>query len=437
MSTFSNWLLNINAYDNNKNQKKMTHCCLNGGILYIDNIILDLFYEKYSKALINKELIYIVEQKSINFPLFLDLDFKLVTIPNNNDIFEDIIKHINEVICTFYNSYYDCYVTTTTIKELSDNIFKKGYHVHWPELIVNKIIALEIRGKIIIKLKTIYGKIFKNDFTDIVDKTVLTSSGLRLVGSSKGHYIHKPNKQWIHEGRPYNLEYILKDNVKDITNIEKMTLLEIIKKTSIISNKDLVLKPNNYQCDECDECDEQYYDDHYDNDNDNNNWIVLNKSSPEFLEIKKFFRMTFKDYSENNISKIFKGTNPTVYIIWHKSKFCMNIGRNHNSCGVYFRINYNGISQKCHCKCDTLEGRKHGYCKDYSSPNVELTPYLLKFLKLESKIKKTNKNNDIINYKKEQINNNDTLLEDYIGRILEQKISNQTPIRTKSKKLTK
>ena len=58
------------------------------------------------------------------------------------------------------------------------------------------------------------------------------------------------------------------------------------------------------------------------------------------------------------------------------SKYCLNLGRNHNSCGIYFFGSPYGIFQKCLCPCNTLEGRKNGYCKDFTSEIFKWTDEL-------------------------------------------------------------
>jgi hypothetical protein len=49
------------------------------------------------------------------------------------------------------------------------------------------------------------------------------------------------------------------------------------------------------------------------------------------------------------------------------SRWCGNLGRQHRSNTVYFVVTRKGVHQRCYCRCDTLEGRKYGLCKDYHS----------------------------------------------------------------------
>jgi hypothetical protein len=47
--------------------------------------------------------------------------------------------------------------------------------------------------------------------------------------------------------------------------------------------------------------------------------------------------------------------------------YCMNLRNDHNSNNVYFVITKDGLRQKCFCRCDTLERRASGKCKDFVS----------------------------------------------------------------------
>ena len=56
-----------------------------------------------------------------------------------------------------------------------------------------------------------------------------------------------------------------------------------------------------------------------------------------------------------------------IFMLRSTSRWCGNIGRAHNSNNVYFQLTRAGVCQRCYCRCDTTEGRRHGLCKDYSS----------------------------------------------------------------------
>ena len=57
-----------------------------------------------------------------------------------------------------------------------------------------------------------------------------------------------------------------------------------------------------------------------------------------------------------------------------ESRWCGNVGRQHNGNRTYLHVTEHGAQQRCHCRCDTLEGRRYGLCSRYRSPTVPLPP---------------------------------------------------------------
>jgi hypothetical protein len=64
---------------------------------------------------------------------------------------------------------------------------KSGCHLIWPELFVDDAIALQLRLNVVAHLKQHWpARPDANPYEDVVDKSVLTSNGLRMYGSDKG-----------------------------------------------------------------------------------------------------------------------------------------------------------------------------------------------------------------------------------------------------------
>lgn len=405
MSILTNWLKITNQFNNNKEDEKPSHLLLNGYKLYVKDENIEIFNKKYSEALNKDEYHYIVECRKNIFKLFFDLDFlmtedkyKIILSNLNNfntpdNIFLEFIKIINDVIYEFYDKYYDCIVTTADIKKVkkiiknkdnpenidSKELIKIGFHLHFPDININKNYALEIRKRCIFKLLQYKGE-FENSINDIVDEHVYLNSGLRLTGSRKGHFVSQ-SKEFIDEGRPYNLLIILRNNIinEDMLNDFKENKLLLINKTSIIITKDnnLTNIKNNPNL-ECEECEEEETTDS--NNFEGFHWKRLTKDNVKYIEIMRFFNIYVKDYRSKDIKRIFFSENECVYILCSQSKYCTNLGKNHNSEHIYFKLNKNGIYQKCFCRCDTMENRKYGFCKDYESVPIPCTPQLRKIL---------------------------------------------------------
>lgn len=417
MNSLTKWLKITNQFNKTDSDEKPSHLLLNGYTLYVKNENIPIFNKKYVECLINGDKLYIVECRKKIFKLFFDLDFLLtqdkyslllenINSNESDNIFLEFIKIINDVIFDYYERYYDCIVTTADIKKIkkmlkndenpenfnSEELIKKGFHLHFPDIYIDKNYALEIRKTCLLRLSK-YNNMFSNSIADIVDEHVFVTSGLRLTGSNKGHFISQ-TKEFIDDERPYNLLFTLRNNEinTDMYQILKNNMETLINKTSIITSEEFITNikhnPNLDGDEDENECENTV--NNLNNTGNSGTWKRLHKDDIRHIEILRFFNIYVKDYTIKDIKRIFYSENESIYILCSQSKYCTNIGRNHNSEHIYFKLNRDGICQRCFCRCDTLDGRKHGYCKDYKSDIIPCTPQLKKILNFkEIKIDKT------------------------------------------------
>ena len=366
---FKNWLKITNQYKKNYDGEKPTHLLLDGGVLYVKDENLEIFLKKYIDGIEKNEKIYLVECKKEIFNFFINLDFLLDTNELNKNLFNEIFESINNTINDIYKKYFKCIITFAELKiinKITNNLdkideitnkkfYKQGFHIHFPEIKVNNNIALDIRKKIINDLiylfKTIYGNNYGNivnNLYEIVDESVYKNSGLRLTGSRKGNYLSQ-TKEWIDEGREYKLYQIRNENKIENYSINNENL---IKETSIITLSTNLSEININMCEEC-----EVSPDDEESQNSVGSWERLSKNSIIYEEILRFFNLWVKDYSEKDIKRIYVSDNNKTYLLNSKSKYCQNIGRNHNSEHIYFLLTSTGIVQKCFCKCNTLDNK--------------------------------------------------------------------------------
>jgi hypothetical protein len=81
-------------------------------------------------------------------------------------------------------------------------------------------------------------------------------------------------------------------------------------------------------------------------------------------------------YGEIMVRDIYKNAKGTYYVVrtaGRGSNFCLNLNADHKSNTIYFYVTVKGISQKCWCRCQTTEGRRHGLCKEWQSAATPLT----------------------------------------------------------------
>ena len=370
-----NWLMSCNKIVKDSSIQNVTHFMLDGGKLDLSEDY-DTFQELYAKYIKCKNCI--VERKTEIFKLFIDFDFLCKNIIDINDYIICIQDCINDI----YNKTTLCIVSGTDVNKIvkreNTEYIKQGYHLHWPEILVDKKIALRIRKLLVVRLTTIFGKNenFYDSWEKIVDKCVYEQNGLRLLGSDKCSY-SDGNKEY--ENRVYIIKSIYMGNKYD----EKTTDLYIndtllsVKNTSIRTNATGITHIVNLP---------EYEETEDEDVSIKSGFTKIQKDSKEYKAIEKFFRNYVSGYRFEDIRHVLKVKDHSMYIIDSKSKYCQNIDDFHTNNHIFFRLTPSGFCQKCRSERDG----NHGCCRDYNSNFIPLTTTLQSVLEW-----KTPKSKDI------------------------------------------
>lgn len=356
------WFYSTGKIVTDSDKQKVTHFMFDGGKLDISEDH-DIFQVMYSKYINFKNCI--VERKTEFFKFFIDFDLLFETPIN----LEEYIVLIQNTLSNFYNSSnLLCIVTGADkdkkIKKNDKMYLKQGFHLHWPNLIVDKKIALHIRKTLIINLTNVFGKNEKqyDNWDQIIDKCVYENNGLRLIGSDKCT-ISDGMKNY--ENRIYILKDVYIGNKKDsqLFNFYSNDTLKLIKDTSIRSSeKEITPIYNISEYIEEDECVE----------NNSTNILVLSKNSDEYKAIEKFFKLHATGYRVEDIRAISKIKDKCIYLINSKSKYCQNKQDFHTNNHIYFKLTPNGLCQKCMSEHEGI----HGPCREFQSTCVPITTHL-------------------------------------------------------------
>lgn len=345
------WILfnKYNIKNDNVNKSHLLFSGQYGGILYIPYEQNEEFLKLYTEELKMNNELYFIELKTKNFKYFIDIDISDNYFWDNNLIIE-LSSVINNIIINYYPINNLCIVTCANVPKIKNNLIHTGIHIHWPNIIVNKTIALSLRDVIIANLNNLnFNNI--NNWENIIDNTIYKTNGLRMIGSDKYDKIEKKS-----EKRIYWPITVLTPNIDDnYLNKLKNDYYVLVKNTSIKTNFDIT---NIKEIETISE------------DTTNNNIVNKNIEDWEIEYIKNFF--------DNNISLIIKQYNSKIitsicktpfnnFLIKTKSKFCQNINKEHKSCGIYFMAYPEGIVQKCLCPCNNLCNRINGLCSEYVS----------------------------------------------------------------------
>lgn len=370
------------------NANSLSHVLMDGGVLSIPFDRLDDFYNTCIECINNKEKIYVVEQKTELYNFFMDIDYKDEEALNVEEI-----KKISKIICDKVKSLggKNCIISVALPKQVG-NLIKTGIHYNWHGLVVDQEGALAIRDHVISTLKLIYGT---HDWGDIVDVAVYGNMEKKTKGSGfRMPWSHKKGK---HEeclgrgcdgcdntGKITQLPYLPMFKYTHyplpmIEDISQEPSVEILKLTTIRTECDLptqikalpkskshLIKEGNFT--------------------KNQTKNEINDSELQSY-LQTFIRQHMQGQQDTYITKLFK--HQKSYLISTTSRYCENLGREHNSNHVWFYINQNIIMQKCFCTCETNRGRINGFCKDFSGRKHILTDKIVSLLYTPEDDKKT------------------------------------------------
>ena len=355
------WLKSCGKEVTDSTVQETTHFMLDGGKLDLTKDY-EIFQEMYAKYIKYKNCI--VERKTDTFKLFVDLDILSLEVL---DITEYIIC-IQNCISNIYSKDFMCIIATTdvnkTIRRDDTEYIKQGYHLHWPNIYVNKNVALQIRNNLVVSLTTYFGKVesMYDSWEKIVDRSVYEHNGLRLLGSDKCSYSDGSKE---YENRVYIIHSVYNGNKynEKNTNVYKTDTLKAVKDTSIRTNQTNVTEYKNLQ---------EYEETVEENNYEKSGFTRVHKDSKEHQAIEKFFRNYITGYRIQDIRHILKVKDASMYIIDSKSKYCQNIQDFHTSNHIYFRLTPSGLCQKCRSE---HEGT-HGCCRDFNSSCIPITATL-------------------------------------------------------------
>ena len=173
---------------------RATHVALDGGMWQVQD--WNSFWEACSQDIFEGKLFPICEMRSDEFPMFFDFDAKVPnTVQKPDDFILTLVRTINKQIPKFFKDEIDpkileTYILTCERKLDNENKMKYGFHIHWPNLIVNQYNAFLIRMSAIAGCRTLVkaGNFYSYiDMEEAFDVAPFKNSrgSLRLLGAPK------------------------------------------------------------------------------------------------------------------------------------------------------------------------------------------------------------------------------------------------------------
>jgi len=330
------------------NGKKPTHVLMNGGTLHITPDRLNEFNQAYCQSIRKGERLFVVEQKTPMYRLFIDIDYVDEEALTYETI-KSISRMLTDKVRSLVGDNKDMCIISVAKPKPKGVLTKTGIHLNWPLCVVGQKEALCVRDHLISHMSKIYSA---KDWSYIIDKAVFGDLQTGSIGSGfRLPWSYKKTRDVV-EG-PYIPFFEYKNgNIIDITDeqisIERLEQVQIRTteeepNITVESVGPFSLHPPSRKL---------------------QGKEIDNPEVSAYMET--FIRINMKGQGDSRIQKFIR--NKDTYAIQTNSKFCENVGRNHSSNHVWFFVSKktSTVCQKCFCTCETSNGRRYGFCRDFS-----------------------------------------------------------------------
>jgi hypothetical protein len=373
----------IKTTDTKERKAVATHFLLDGGIWGIPKEKYSEFLGLLAVDLQNGEKHYICENRTEIFKFICDIDMFEDSVVTTEQI-SRVVEVLNDIVSEYYgpSKVIICGADPKMVIKSETELFKSGFHLVWPDIWISVENAKRLRIQFIETLTLKFGEREKhNTWEDVVDLAVYEDNGLRMVGCRKMGICKSCKNKKEFRDTCVTCEYTGKKDENRIYSPKAVVgPCEKSYFGSICNYSVMVFETSIYNYLNCPEtpmikeCAIEL------KEKKKTRGVVEPKQENEMIvKIENFIHRNYKGtHSKVRITKLTKTEN--CYYAEPDDNFCINVNRNHSSSGVYFQVTPTGICQRCYCKKETLDGRYHGMCKHFSSPEIPLSKVLQNFL---------------------------------------------------------
>jgi len=331
-----------------------THLLLDGGKARVPDEAHGAFLNAYAASLLRcpERRPCVVELRTPVFRMFLDLDTRFAT-PQHADAARGgsllaTIRRLGQAVCPEGGRALVC--ASAQAKQEDDGCVKLGFHVVWPDVRVRAATALEMRRRMLDMLNADTDPAtlgLRGTWESVVDASVFRSNGLRMPWSGKGR----------HDGRYYELRWVLGSDGGVEPVDPKGSVSALRESLHQLSIRTWSPETTRLETEEAE-------------DGQGGGGDEGDRPCPKHLAayadvLPKLAACLPVQF----LGQKFTGLLATEHCFMLRStaRYCFNLGRTHRTNNVYFVLTRRGVTQRCYCRCETDEGRKHGMCKDFVS----------------------------------------------------------------------
>lgn len=321
-----------------------THLLLDGGKARVPDDSAGLFLQAYTLAVVRKQEPCVVELRTPVFRMFLDLDIKVAQ--GRALDFDAAMAVLQRRATAFFAEDEPRAVVCATDPKPSDDGVKSGKHVVWTNLFVTTATALAFRAALLEDLEAALPGACVKPWSTVVDACVFTSNGLRMPFSGKGRgvsSVYTPVAVWVGDKAVEAVEAV--HGVSAVRRwVDELSIRAFGKEETAV--RDGVQLPEAVHS--------------------SSPMCGVTQSLQAYEAVLPLLDAALPpQFAGQRFTGLIKADS--CFMLRSSSRYCLNLGRNHNSCGVYFILTCKGIRQGCYCRCDTTEGRRYGQCRDFKS----------------------------------------------------------------------
>lgn len=320
-----------------------THLLLDGGKARVPDESAGAFLSAYAIAVVRRVPLCVVELRTPVFRLFLDLDVKT---PAESPLdFDAVMRVLQRCVAEVFevDTPPRAVVCVTEARELDDGAIKQGRHVVWTNVWASTATALAFRLACVAALEAALPGACCKPWATVVDACVFTSNGLRMPWSAKGRggsAVYVPSRVWVSEaveqevGEPSGVSEVRRW-ARELSirafGVDETAVREGVEVPRDAAPEGLCGTTRSLR-----------------------EYGAVLPALDEVLPVQ---------YAGQKFTGVIKADN--CFLLRSSSRYCANLGRAHNSCGIYWILTLKGIRQGCYCRCDTDQGRKYGQCRDF------------------------------------------------------------------------
>lgn len=343
-------------------EDRPTHLLLDGGKLLVPDRDAGDFLNWYANKVVQGAPLAVVELRTPVFRMLFDLDIKHPVALEPP--FHDIAALAQRVVSEFFEmpdvpdgprDAPRLVVLTTPPKTLPDGVVKAGRHLVWSNVFVTQPTALAVRDAFVAALDEGFPGACTEPWDTVVDKCVLVRNGLRMPWSTKGRAgssVYTPAHVFDGDG-PTDV-----DPVRGVTAVRTW-----LRDTSVRCwEPETPLRPGVHVHEDIQEL--------------SNPGIAGTRCRlAEYGHVvDALLKALPEPYHDCKITGIIQ--TETCFILKSSSRYCMNVGRCHNSSSTFFVLSARGVRCGCFSRKDRqdLDVRPSRFCRcvDFRSDHYEV-----------------------------------------------------------------